>query len=356
MKAARLYQTGTPLKVEEITDPTLKPAGAIIKVLSAHVPPFTSQVISGELGYALPEFPFTLGTSAIGVVEAVADDVFGLEVGQKVFCDPWISSRTIGTEPDAILIGWTGLNAASVRTQSLWQNGTFAQKVLLPAECLTPLGAADSIDPSLLACLSYLTIAYGGLLRGELRPSQVLVVNGATGGLGTAAVLVALAMGAAKVIAVGRDQNTLKQVVQIEPKRVKSVMMTGNLSGDSERISAVAGGVDLVIDLLGGVPNPEPTLACINALRPRGTAVFMGGVKADIPLPYPKVMLRELTIRGAFMYPRHVPGDLLRMISAGTLDLKPIQLHTFGLDNINEAIADAAKLKGLKYCVIDLCR
>lgn len=63
-------------------------------------------------------------------------------------------------------------------------------------------------------------------------------------------------------------------------------------------------------------------------------------------------MLMELTIRGAFMYPRQAPGELLRMISALTLKLDAIQLHTFGLDDITEAIANASKLKGLEYCVL----
>lgn len=154
-----------------------------MRVLSTHLPAFTGNVLSGNLGYAFPQpFPSTPGTNAVGVVEAMADDVFALEKGQLVFCDPFISSKTIGAEPDGILIAWTGLAAASHRTQSLWRDGTFAEKVLCPAECLTPLNDIDSIAPESLAYLSYLTIAYGGLLRGAFRPGQRVVVNGATGG------------------------------------------------------------------------------------------------------------------------------------------------------------------------------
>ena len=54
MKAARFYELGAPLKIEQIPEPVLKPGGAIIKVLSAHVISFTGQVLSGELGYKLP--------------------------------------------------------------------------------------------------------------------------------------------------------------------------------------------------------------------------------------------------------------------------------------------------------------
>ena len=353
MKAARLYQVGKPLEIEEIPDPILKPGSAIIRVLSSHIPPFTNGVLSGELGYAFPPLPFTPGVNAIGVVEAVAEDAFGLEVGQTVFCDPYIySPRHLGAESDAILIGWTGLASASERMQSLWKDGGFAQKVVRPVESLTPLPNAESFNPALLASLNYLTVSYGGLLRGELHAGQTLIVNGATGGLGVMAVLLALAMGVSKIVTVGRDRETLQKLVQIDPKRVISVRLEGNFSDDSKQIAQAADGADMVLDVLGGLTNPEPTMAAINALRPRGTAVFVGGVQTDIPLPYSKIMLEELTIRGAFMYPRHVPGEIYRMIASGILDLSPIQTHTFSLDKINEAVNRAAKLKGLEQCVV----
>ena len=352
MKAARLHEVGKPLKVEDIPEPTLRPGSAIVKVLSAHIPPFTSKVISGELGYILPEFPFTPGTSAIGSIEKVADDVFDLEIGQKVFCDPYIYSNTIGASPDAILLGWTGLAEKSSRVQALWKDGTFAEKVLFPAECLTPLGEAESIPAEKLACLSYLNIAAGGLTRAPLHLSQTLVVNGATGGLGSAAVLVGLAMGAAKIIAVGRNKEQLKTLEKLD-KRVISIATEGNIKSDSEAIrDATNGGADVVIDLLGGVSKPEPTLICFNALRRGGTAVFVGGVSADIPLPYPKIMLEQLIIKGSFMYSRHIPDELLKMISAGILNLDAINVNTFSLDEIETAISKASSSKGFDYCVI----
>lgn len=93
MKAARLHEIGQPLKVKNISEPTLRSGSAIVRILCAHVFSYTRQVINGELGYDLPELPFTPGTGAIAIIEAVADDVFGLEIGQKVFCDPYIYSR-----------------------------------------------------------------------------------------------------------------------------------------------------------------------------------------------------------------------------------------------------------------------
>jgi alcohol dehydrogenase len=355
MKAARFYEPGKPLQVEQVPEPVLKPGGAIVKVLSAHINSYTKDVLSGELSYPLPTpYPFTPGPSAIGVVEAVAEDVFGLEPGQKVFCEPFISSKTIGAPPDGILIGWMGLAPASNKIQSLWKDGSYTERAVWPAECLTPLGDAESIDSSLLACiLDFMTVAYGGFLRGDLRPSQTLVVNGATGNLGASAVLAALAMGVSKIVAVGRDENTLEKLRQLDPKRIEIVPLTGSTSDNSERIKTVAGGgADMVLDALGTVYTPEPTMACINALRPRGTAVFIGGAPTELPLSYVQIMLQELTIRGSFMYPRHVPGDILRMINGGILDFNAVKVHAFSLDDINDAIAKAPNFKGLEYCAI----
>lgn len=350
MKAVRLEQAGSPLRLEEIADPTPQPGGVVVKIVCAPVLSFMKQVFSGELGYMMPT-PFTPGANAVGVVETVADDVFGLEPGQPVYVDPSMASHNNGSPSDAILIGLTGLTPLSGRLQGIWRDGSFAEKAIFPAECLTPLDKVWSMDHQRLACLSYLSIPYGGLLRGEFRPGQTLIVNGATGGLGAAAVLVALAMGAGQVVAVGRDQQTLARVQQLDPRRVVQVVLQGNAE-DAKQLSSAAGGADLVLDMLGGAKTADATLACIHALRPRGTAVFMGGVQASIPLPYPQIMLSEITIRGAFMYPRQVPGELISMVSAGTLDLSPIQVFPYRLDQIQEAIEKAATLKGLDYCAL----
>lgn len=351
MKAARLYQVGTPLKVEEVAEPTLKPGGVIVKVLASHVPNFMSGIVSGKLDYYVMPLPFIPGPGAIGIIEAVADDVFGLQVGQKVFCDIDMASNTIGVPPEKILIGLTALTPNAAPLQQLWRDGTFAERVCYPAECLTPLNESIDVESTTLASLNFLSIAYGGLLKSEIRAGQTLVVNGATGCMGASAVLVALAMGVAKVIAVGRDRATLETLVQLDPKRVTCVALAGTAK-DVEQIQSVSGGADVVLDCLGGVKTPEPVLTCLNALRPGGAAVFIGGVEADIPLPYLRVMLSEWTIRGAFMYPRHAPGDLLRMIQAGTLNVKAIKTYVFPLDQIDEAISKAATLKGLQYSVV----
>jgi len=348
MKAARLNELGQPMVIEEIAEPVLRPGGIRVKVLSASVPSFTGAVMSGQMPMPLP-VPFTPGPSCVGEVEAVADDVIGFEVGQRVFCAPNLTVRTNGGGVEKILIGWFALTPGAGQLMEQWKDGCFAEKAVYPASCVTPLGAGD---PNEQIALGPLAISYGGLLGGNLQPGQGVLINGATGNLGAAAVLAALAMGAATVFAVGRNQEVLDQVKALDPARVQTVALQGEPEAYAKQVAEAALGVDMVLDALGYVAGPEPTLAAMGALRPGGTMIFMGGVMADIPVPYLTMVGMELTVRGSFMYPAWAPAALWRMVACGTLDLGKTQSKAFALDDINEAVAAAGAMKCLSYCVV----
>ena len=171
--------------------------------------------------------PFIPGPGAVGIVESVADDVPWLKAGTRVFLDIDLKSRTPGAPHDHILIGLTAMSPEGHALQKLWRDGTYAERVCYPAECLTPVGeAGDRYPPATLAALNFLAIAYGGLLGGGLRPGQVVAVNGATGVMGSCAVLVAIAMGAARVVSVGREPDMLAQLARLSP-RVRTVAVSG---------------------------------------------------------------------------------------------------------------------------------
>ena len=229
-----------------------------------------------------------------------------------------------------------------------------AEKALLPAECLTPPDGLEGTDPARLSLLGFLAVPYGGLLRGELGPGQTLVVDGATGNFGSLAVLLGLALGASRVVAVGRDRGVLDALRGLDERRVVPVVLSGDVEADAEAIGGrrAAGGVDLAFDMMGGSKTAGPTVACIWALRPQGTAVLMGGVHADLTLPYRQVMLDQIAVRGNVMHPRNAPGDLDRMVAAGTLDLGKFGVQTFPIEDFEEAMNQAAGLKGLSYCIL----
>lgn len=86
--------------------------------------------------------------------------------------------------------------------QGIWKDGSFAEKMLCPAECCTIIPETRDLashSPAQWSALCWLAVSYGGLVRGDVQAGSTVVVNGATGGLGSLAVLLALSMGVAKV-------------------------------------------------------------------------------------------------------------------------------------------------------------
>lgn len=346
MKALWLEKIGNPVQVQEVSDPALCDGGVIVKLLAAPIMSFMGRVLSGDLPYYFLPTPFIPGSNGVGVIESVAQDVIGLRPGDLVFLNPHTKSRTTTTSSDDILIGLTAIGPESSQLQLKWRNGTFAEKVLWPAENLTVLHGFTSPDATLLAALSLAAIPYGGLLKGQLKPGQTLVVSGATGVLGSAAILTGLAMGAGTIVAVGRDEKILTKLQDIDP-RIKAAKLQGNVDQDAKMIKGLAGSADLVLDILGNAPSADSTLAAIHALRHGGTAVLMGGVSAPVVLPYMHIMLNEITITGRFMYPDSAPLELARMARAGVLRLDAITPVLFTLEEFQNAFDAAGQTKGL---------
>jgi alcohol dehydrogenase len=179
-----------------------------------------------------------------------------------------------------------------------------------------------------------------------------LIVSGATGNIGACAVLIGLAMGARRIVALGREAGVLQQLEAIDPARIETVELKGDLERDRENIATAADGADLVYDMLGNVPTFAPTAAAIYALRRGGTAVLIGGVQAALDLPYSYVMLNEISIRGCMMYPRSAPAELLDMIRAGLLPIEKVQVRTFPLEQVDAALEHAERIRGLSYSIL----
>ncbi|MDP4093467.1 MAG: zinc-binding dehydrogenase [Bacillota bacterium] len=352
MKAAVLQEKGQTLQVINVKEPIPVVGGVKVRVTASHVLSFTKNLFSGLIPVPLPT-PYIPGPSAIGIVEEIAGDSGGLEKGDKVFCNPYITSKGQTEVPSGILKGWFGLTQNSGGLLEAWKDGSFAEQTVYPLENVTPLYGLENYDDSKLAVINYLCIAYGGLLKGNFRPGQSILINGATGNLGSAAVLTALAMGASSVYAVGRNKEALNHIRSIEPDRIKTIALEGPEEGYKALVPAKAGSVDLVLDALGNLATPFATSSAIPALKNKGIAVFIGGVFADIPLNYYDILAREITVTGSFMYPPSAPGDIINMIRAKTLKLDTLKIEAFKLEQINQAVSRAAELRGLQYCVVN---
>ena len=351
MLAARLPAAGEALDIQRIKVPETPSGGARIRVEAAQVLPFSHVVQAGDFPFELPT-PYTFGSSAVGVVDALAEDVFGLQIGTRVFCDPYLPGDHPGREPAPLIIGWFGLSPAAAGAQQVWRDGAFAEYAVYPAECCTPLRGLDHVEVARLACLNYLNIAYGALLKGGLRAGQTVIVTGATGNLGTAAVLVALALGAGRTIVAGRNRPVLDELAQLDERRVVTAVIGAGDAADAHALQEAGGGADLMVDCVGLTDSADHVLAGISAVRPGGTVVLVGGVSASVALDYQTVLALELTVRGSFMGPRSGPGELAALARAGLLNLAALRPRTFVLSEAQAAVDAAQHGRGLEFTVL----
>ena len=116
---------------------------------------------------------------------------------------------------------------------------------------------------------------------------------------------------------------------------------------DQKRISDTAAGpVDCVLDILPPVADPSWVSAGILTLRPYGRAVLMGGLRSDLQLPYVWMMRNGITIRGQWMYPRDAIPRMVALVRSGRIAIDQYEVTTFGLDQVNAAVAHAAAHAG----------
>ncbi len=343
MKAAVLNAFGSPLEIMDLPDPRAGPGEVVVDVVAAGVAGYAANIFNGSRNYAL-ELPVAPGAGGIGRVRETGPDSTRLKVGDWVFCEPTIRSRD--NAADTILQGWTYRQEAALPLHRLFHHGSFAEQMLVPTENVVPIGDIDPADAGRWCALSTLLVPYGGLLAGRLAPGETLVVSGATGGFGGAAVAVALAMGAGRVVATGRSERSLEALARLGP-RVTPVRMSGEEEDDRARIVQAAGApIDMVLDFLPREASASQVKAALSAVAHGGRLILMGGVRSDLAIGYNWLMHNELTLRGAWMYPRAAIPNMVRLIRAGLIDLDRYELSEFPLDQANAAVAHAAATAG----------
>ncbi|MCK1519165.1 MULTISPECIES: zinc-binding alcohol dehydrogenase family protein [unclassified Bradyrhizobium] len=346
MKAAVLKSFGSPLAIEEAADPVLGTGEVIVDVIATRVLSYMNEVFSGVRNYAL-DLPIIPGPGGIGRVRAIGPDATKLSVGDWVFCDPTVRSRDDAAAPDIALQGLTAPGAGATRLQQHFRHGSFAEQMRVPTENVKRLGTIASEDATRWCALGTLLVPYGGFLAASLQPGETVLVSGATGNFGSAAVSVALAMGAACVVAPGRNDKILADLVRRFGDRVKPVKLSGNEDDDRESMKRAAPGpIDCVLDIMPPSVSTNVVRAAIMTVRPNGRVVLMGGVGmaggAGLELPYPWIMRNCISIHGVWMYPPDAASRLIALVRAGLLRLEEYEATAFDLDHANEAVAHAA--------------
>ncbi|HZL37413.1 MAG TPA: NADPH:quinone reductase [Tepidisphaeraceae bacterium] len=176
MKAIRVHQFGGPevLKLEDVADPAPGPGQAVVRLEAVGINPVETYIRAGK--YGPRPFPYTPGTDAAGVVEAVGDGVKSFRAGDRVYTSGSIT-------------------------------GTYAQRALCTETQLHPLPAKITFQQGAALGVPYATAHYGLFKRGRARAGETLLVHGASGGVGTAAVQLARALGLTVIGTAGTNKG-----------------------------------------------------------------------------------------------------------------------------------------------------
>jgi alcohol dehydrogenase len=354
MKAWRLSRLGGEFTFDTVPVPEVRPGSILVKVEASTLMSYIKPYVEGKLPpYHAPNGAFTPGGNCVGVIRAVGRDVWQLRPGQRVLLSSLFRSAENVPDPAQLLIGVTSFGPDSEKIQADWPNGSLAEYTLLPASAVVPADGFDDMAATQLSAAARFVVPYGGLVRGRLAAGETLIVNGATGAYGSAAVLMALAMGAGRVVAAGRNASKLDTLTALGGKAVVPVVLSGNIQEDAKALrDAAGGGAEIAFDMVGGAQEPNSTLAALNALRREGRLVLMGSLMVDLPVPYLQLMLNSIEIIGNFMHKTDAFRNVLALVRAGRLDLHAIMLKVFPLSQLIPAMDAAGAAGSLEQIVM----
>jgi alcohol dehydrogenase len=355
-KAWRLH-AHNDLRFDDVETPQPAPDGVLVRVEAGMVLSYMGRVLSGQVPYSLPPMPFVPGTNAIARVIAVGANVGHVRTGDRVFLSPHLRGDVPDSDPPQILIGLTATvtTPAALAMQARWRDGVFTEIAHWPAACVTALFDMDDKPAAELIALAKLIVPFGGIQRTNLRGGETILINGATGYFGSGAVMLAAAMGAGRVVAIGRKREALENLRDVFGPRVIPAVVTGDAEKDLAVIRNAAGGrADVALDLLGAAKSTSTTLSCLRALKRGGRLVLMGSAEVPLELSFREMLANDWEVVGQFMYARQAPGQLARLAAEGLLDLRKIVVTTFKLADFRRAVDAAALMQGLDLTAVVL--
>ena len=353
MKAWLFDPSTKRLELREQSVPTPRRGAVTVRIEAAMVLGYMKGLLAGARGHTFPSRPFVPGTNAIGVIEEVGEGVYHAKRGQRVSIHPHLAAAERVAEPAQLLLGHPArFGDASEDLQGDWIDGTFAEIAEWPACLVTPISALGSMQAVQALGLSKAVVPYGGLLRICVQPGEVVAINGASGFYGSAGVLVALAMGASRVWAVGRHKEVLHGVAVAAGDRVIPVALSGDADADIQCLRhAALGPIDAALDVIGAM-RASTTGSVLRSLRRGGRLVMMGSCPEPLAIGFGEMLANNWLIAGQFMYPMDAPSRLVRLAASGQLNLDAIKPRTYSLLDLPRAMDEAATMRGLELTAL----
>ncbi len=307
------------LVIEERPDPAPGAGKVVVAVRAAGVNFVDGLFVQGKYQIK-PPLPFTPGGEVAGDIIAAGEGVEGLAVGQRVLAMPWL--------------------------------GGFASHVELAAGSVVPIPGDLSYGQAAALVQSYGTMLFSMTRRMQVRAGEWVLVLGAGGGIGLAAIDVARHLGA-RVIAAASSPEKLAAATAAGAEATIAYE-TEDLKTRAREISG--GGVDVIVDPVGG----RFADAALRSLGWMGRYLVIGFAGGDIPkLPANQVLLNNRTVVGVdwgAWTMRDAAGnrDLLTelMDLAGSGALSPVEPTEYPLDDVVQALTDLQDRKAAGKVVL----
>ncbi len=302
MRAIRVREFGGPevLEIEKVPDPVVGPGQVLVRAHAIGVNPVETYIRAGKYG-VLPALPYTPGTDAAGVVEATGEGVQGIKVGARVYL-----------------------------YRSL--TGAYAQKILCEAAQVYPL--PDRISFAQGAGIGVpVGAAWRALFyRGQAQPGETVLIHGATGGVGLAAVQLARAAGLTVIGTSGSEKGR-----QLALGQGAHYVFDHHITDDAAKLRSLTGGrgVDLILEMLANA-----NLAKDLSVLPKKGRVVVIGSRGPVEIDPRLTMSNELDIRGMTLNAA-TPEELRSMHASIGAALEAGTLHPIIQEEI--ALSDAAR-------------
>ncbi len=302
MKAIRVQEFGGPdvLRLQETADLVPGPGQVLVKLEAVGVNPVDVYIHSGSYGQR--PLPYTPGSDAAGTVEALGDGVSGLKIGQRVY--------TAGT-----------------------LTGAYAEETLCRPAQVRPLPERLTFAQGAAIHVPYYTAYYGLHLRAGAKPGETVLVHGASGGVGLAAVQIARATGLTVIGTAGSSKGK-EAVFAAGASAVLDHTQPGYL--DEVKTLTHGKGPDIILEMLANV-----NLAKGLGIVAQSGRIVVIGSRGPVEIDPRQTMQRNSSILGMSLM-NATEADLTQLhaaLGAGFADgtLNPVVAREFPLADAPQA-------------------
>ena len=328
MKALLSHEPGGPetLRLEDVAEPVFGPGELLVRVRACAIN-FPDVLIIEDKYQLKPQRPFAPGGEIAGEVIAAGEGVGGWAKGDRLIA----------------ALGFGGL----------------AEQVVVPADRAIPLPAERSFEQGSALLMTYATAIHALADRGRLRGGQTLLVLGAAGGVGIAAVEIGKAAGARVIAAVSSEEKA----AAARAAGADAALVYPSGEADPKALSQMfkdavgPAGADVILDPVGGVY----TEAALRSIAWEGRFLVVGFPAGIAKLPLNLTLLKSCDVCGVFwgaFAARDPKANAARVEQLfrwwGEGKIAPMISATFPLDRAGEAIAALRDRKAVGKLVVTL--